>query len=127
MDTLFQDVRYALRLLRKSALFSTLALLTIALGIGSATAIFSVVDGVLIQPLPYPHADRLVSVHRTFPHWRSDPARRRAGRTSVWPTWSFAIGRRSSRPSRSSICVTMPRRACARHSCYYWPPQHCCC
>ncbi|HET7586333.1 MAG TPA: ABC transporter permease [Gemmatimonadaceae bacterium] len=57
-----RDLRYALRTLRRAPLFTGLAALTLALGIGATTAIFTVVNGVLLRPLPYPHADRIMSV-----------------------------------------------------------------
>ena len=62
MSGVVQDVRYALRQLRKSPGFTTVAVLTLALGIGATTAMFSMVDGALFRGLRYPHAEELVSV-----------------------------------------------------------------
>jgi len=59
------DVRLAARSLRRSPGFLAVALVTMAIGIGVSTALFSVVDGVLLRPLPYPHAERLVALYTT--------------------------------------------------------------
>jgi hypothetical protein len=67
MSRLLADVRVAVRSLAKAPRFTVVAVFTLALGIGANTAIFSVVNGVLIRPLPYPDADRLVNVWSDAP------------------------------------------------------------
>jgi len=66
-DHFWQDVRYGLRMLRKSPGFSAVVILTMALGIGATTAIFSVVDAALLHPLPYPQSEQLVTVEDNLP------------------------------------------------------------
>src|SRR2546422_8418339 len=67
MSSLLQDVRYGLRTLRRAPGFTTLAVLTLALGIGATTAIFSVARGVLFRPLPFREPERLVLVQDRQP------------------------------------------------------------
>ena len=77
MNTLLQDLRYGVRMLFKHPGVSMIAVITLALGIGANTAIFSVVNAVLLNPLPYKNPERLVSLWENVPghgRWRASPA-----------------------------------------------------
>src|SRR5438552_17074601 len=67
MPTMFRDLRYGIRMLAKNPGFTIVAVVTLAVGIGANTAIFSVVNGILLKPLPYPHPEDLVAVWLVAP------------------------------------------------------------
>jgi predicted permease len=97
-----EDVRYGARVLRKNPGFTAAAVLTLALGIGANTALFSVVNGVLLNPLPYPDAEQLVTIHESKPNfdtgsisfpnfrdWRNDNTT--FSQMAVTRTYSFTL------------------------------------
>ena len=77
MQTLWQDLRYALRMLSKNRMLTLVIVVSLGIGIGANSAIFSVVDALLLRPLPYPHPDRLAAV------WLHSPA---IGILRDWPS-----------------------------------------
>ena len=72
LDSLVRDFRFALRAMRRRPTFTLAAVLTLALGIGANTAVFSVVNGVLIKPLPYPHPEELISLGHNAPGFNAE-------------------------------------------------------
>ena len=74
LDTLTQDLRFARRSMARSPGNAALAVLILAIGIGASVSMFSVIDAVMLRPLPYPESDRIMSVGLTIPQWRDNPA-----------------------------------------------------
>jgi putative ABC transport system permease protein len=96
VETLFQDLRYALRTLRKSPGFTLVAVLTLALGIGANTAIFSMARGFLLKPLSLPHLDRLVAVGELQANDRNDTIRVSPANYLDWASQSRSFDRISA-------------------------------
>jgi putative ABC transport system permease protein len=118
-DHFWQDVRYGARMLRKSPGFTAITVLTIALGIGATTAIFSVVNATLLHPLPYPKPEQLVSIEDDLPGvgardvGMSEPEWQDLQRSGVFeyvsPTWfdeNNLTG--SSQPARVRVLIVAP-------------------
>lgn len=84
LETLFQDLRFGVRMLRKNPGFSLIAIVTLALGIGANTAIFSVVNGVVLRPLPYQEPEQLVRIWHSKPQIGMTQAVVSGGNVQVW-------------------------------------------
>src|SRR5262245_10306394 len=118
MDSLFRDLRHGLRRVAATPGFTTIAILTLALGLGANVAIFTVVNAVLIRPLPFPNPDRLVRIAADaratngrnigISQPELDDLRDRAGVfdgvTAIWPVSASLLG--GARPERVEVMVT---------------------
>ncbi len=106
METLLHDIRYALRLLRKHPAFTVVVVLTVALGVGANTAVFSVVYAALLRDLPYPEAGRLVVARDLAPatvlDWRDEA--RSFSAMSAYEVWDADVAGRE-RPERVTAAV----------------------
>jgi predicted permease len=89
LDTLLLDLRFARRALARRPGLTALAALTLALGVGASASMFSVVDGVLLKPLPYPDAERLMTVFVTIPEWEGHESYDRMAREARWSYEEF--------------------------------------
>ncbi len=108
LGTLWQDVRYGVRQLRSNLLLTMTALITLALGIGANTAIFSVVNGVLLRKLPYPEADRLVVSGMSMPDYRDLKERSRVFEdVTVWASNLYTL-RTAETPEELMGAVVAP-------------------
>src|SRR5947208_17047795 len=100
MNQLVQDIRYALRMLRKNVASTAVIVLSLAIGIGANSAIFSVVDALLLRPLPYPEPDRLAAV------WLHSPG---IGIFRDWPSPGQYIDIRNENKSFEETAIAQSR------------------
>jgi hypothetical protein len=100
MNPWLQDLRYALRALRRNTMLSVVILVSLGIGIGANSAIFSVVDALLLRPLPYPHADRLAAV------WLHSPG---IGILRDWPSPGQYIDMQNQNHSFEAMALAQSR------------------
>lgn len=89
LDTFVQDLRFARRAMARRPGGTVLAVLILAAGIGSSVAMFSVVDAVMLRPLPYPHSERIASLYLSIPEWLNSPALAASWRRTKWEYQEF--------------------------------------
>src|SRR6187200_2467621 len=97
---MLNNLRYAFRQLRKSPAFALTALATIAICLGANLAIFAVINSILLRPLPFPNADRLVTIYNTYPN---------AGVSNDGSSVTNYFERRGNIPAFSSLSIWMER------------------
>jgi hypothetical protein len=124
-------LQHTVRLLQRRPVFAAFLVATLALGIGGATAMFSVLNAVLLRPLPYPAVDRLMTVWQTFPHWQGE-----AVLGEFWDriglSWDdYQAARRARTVDRVAVYYALAMRVFrenARPEQLSWPkPAHRCC
>jgi predicted permease len=108
MDTLVQDVRFALRALVRRPTTSVVAVLTLGLGIAASTAMFSVVDAVLLRPLPFPESDRIVSLYTANPSLEGHPTLSGGAARGVFSYPEFAELRDHGGDALESVAILAP-------------------
>src|SRR5436190_22672002 len=103
MQNLFQDLRYGFRIITKNPMFALITVLTLGVGIGANTAIFSLVNQILLQPLPYPHQEQLVGLTEYYPKGALAILREQSKTmdvAAVWPGEEFNLAEPGHPPVR---------------------------